>query len=202
LVLGGTGVASGALSNILKIQGFSEDLTMTPATTMDEVFDSTRAKITVEKETDSTSFTIRLTGIDPSVADATFGSHLHTGPCVEGNPGSAGPHYNHQVVVDGKAFPKLGETPSATIAEVSPDTEVWFDLVPNEDGMAYDETTVPFVPVDPEGGMSVVVHVLPTNTKDNYPTLGGAAGSAGTRQACFPVNVSQLFPTEPPAPAE
>jgi hypothetical protein len=82
---------------------------MTPATTMDEVFDSTRAKITVEKKTDSTSFTIRLNGIDPSVADATFATHLHTGPCVEGNPGSAGPHYNHQVVVDGKAFPKFGE---------------------------------------------------------------------------------------------
>jgi hypothetical protein len=96
----------------------------------------------------------------------------------------------------------LAKTPSATIAEVSPDTEVWFDLVPNEDGMAYDETTVPFVPVDREGGMSVVVHVLPTNTKDDYPTFGGAVGSAGTRQACFPVNVSELFPTEPPAPAE
>jgi hypothetical protein len=70
-------------------------------------------------------------------------------------------------------------------AEVSPRTEVWFDLLPNADGMAYDTTTVPFVPVDPDGVMSVVVHV--SFTKPD--------GSAGTRQACFPLDVSQVFPT-------
>jgi hypothetical protein len=86
LVMGGAGVASGALSNILKIQGFSEDLTMTPSTVADEVFDSARAKITIDKETDSiTTFTVRVTGIDPSAAGQTFGSHLHSGPCIEGS---------------------------------------------------------------------------------------------------------------------
>jgi hypothetical protein len=181
LVLGGTGVASGALSNILKIQGFSEDLTMTPASTLDEVFDSARAKITIKKGADNTTFTIRLTGIDPSVANTTFGSHLHTGPCVENGGGSVGPHYNHDVT--------LGISP----ARIGPETEVWFDLVPDEDGMAYDVTTVPFVPVDPDGVMSVVVHQLATDP---------VTGIAGTKQACFPVDVSNLFPTEVSAPAE
>jgi hypothetical protein len=191
LVLGGTGVASGALSSILKVQGFSEDLTMTPVTALDEVFDSARAKITIKTGTDSTTFTIRLTGIDPSVANTTFGSHLHTGVCLEGQPSDAGPHYNDQVVVGGKKFPSASVDP-AEWAEVSPNTEVWFELVPDQDGMAYDATTVPFIPVDPDGVMAVVVHQSYTK----------ADGSAGTRQACFPVDVSQVFPTEPPAPAE
>jgi hypothetical protein len=183
--LGGTGVASGALSSILKIQSFSEDLTTTPITTWDEVFDSARAKITIEKGTDSTTFIVRLTGIDPSVANTTFGSHLHTDACVEGKPLDAGPHYNDQVVVDGKKFPSPTVDP-ADWAVVSPETEAWFELVPDEEGMAYDKTTVPFVPVDPNGVMSVVVHQ--SYTKPD--------GTAGTRQACFPVDVSQLFPTE------
>lgn len=182
LVMGGAGVASGALSDILKIQGFSEDLTMTPSTVADEVFDSARAKITIDKETDTLStFTIRVTGIDVTGLDPgqTFGSHLHTGPCIEGSGASAGPHYNHDAAS------------SASPVRIGRETEVWFDLVPDEDGMAYAETTVPFVPVD-DGEMSIVVHQLPTN-----PTTG----TAGARQACFPVQVSsELFPTAFPSP--
>jgi hypothetical protein len=53
------------------------------------------------------------------------------------------------------------------------------------EGEAYDETTVPFVPVDPDGVMSVVVHVQATN-----PTTG----AAGSRQACFPLKVPQFVP--------
>jgi Cu-Zn family superoxide dismutase len=181
--MGGAGVASGALSDILKIQGFSEDLTTAPSTGADEIFDLARAKITIDKETDSrTTFTIRITGIDvsgdPSVAGQTFGSHLHTGPCIEGSGASAGPHYNHDVA--------RSVSPAATATT----TEVWFDLVPDEDGMAYAETTVPFVPVD-DGEMSIVVHQLPTNP---------ITGAAGSRQACFPADVSQLFPTAFPSP--
>lgn len=78
-----------------------------------------------------------------------------------------------------------GRTP-----EVSSETEVWFDLIPNAVGVASDETTVPFVPVDPDGVMSVVVHVAPTNTD----LLLGLAGGAGARQACFPLSVYGIFP--------
>jgi superoxide dismutase, Cu-Zn family len=183
LVLGGTQVASGALSNILKIQGSAEDL----MTTTDGTLDSARAKITINEGTDSTTFSIRVTGIDPSQAGNTLGSHLHIGPCVEGTGGAAGGHYNHAAA--------LGVSP----APVSPETEVWFDLVADENGMAYDETTVPFVPIDSAltdstgtpGVMSVVVHLLPTNTELNYPNNPGAVGFAGGRQACFPVLVPQ-----------
>jgi hypothetical protein len=150
-----------------------------------------------------------VTGIDPTIAGTPLGSHLHTGPCVEndfGNPtaspspiapgAQAGPHYNHDVHFFGKAFPKLGELPSDTVAAVSPKTEVWFDLVPDAEGTASDKAKVSFVPVDSDGVMSVVVHVLPTNTEPNYPNAGGV-GTAGGRQACFPLSVTGIFPTTP-----
>jgi Cu/Zn superoxide dismutase len=142
--------------------------------------DAANAKITITGDSGSTTFAIRLTGIDPTIAGQTLGAHLHTGPCVEGDAGpppgtQAGPHYNHDVA--------LGHLP----VRISPETEVWFDVVPDEEGMAYDSTTVPFVPIDADptrvpGVMSVVVHVLPTNPLD---------GTAGARQACFPVRVPQ-----------
>jgi hypothetical protein len=135
----------------LKIRAWAEDL----LTSNEGPLDSARAKITIAEGTDSTTFTIRVTGMDPSAAGTVLGAHLHTGPCIEGEGTAAGPHYNQQVVVGGKSFAE---------AEISPNTEVWFDLVADEEGMAYDETTVPFVPVDPDGIMSVVVHVTSTNT--------------------------------------
>jgi hypothetical protein len=54
-----------------------------------------------------------------------------------------------------------------------------------EDGVASDTTTVPFVPVDPDGIMSIVVHEHETET---------TFGSAGPREACFPVRVPQWIP--------
>jgi hypothetical protein len=93
------------------------------------------------------------------------------------------------VVVGGKAFPKPGELPSETIAEVSSETEVWFSFVPNAHGTATDDATVSFVPVDPDSKMSIVVHLLATDP---------ATGLAGGRQACFPLDVSDWAPTTPP----
>jgi hypothetical protein len=101
---------------------------------------------------------------------------LSTTPATQ--PGAkAGPHYNHDVGAEGK---------TGTDSEISPNTEVWFDLVPDQEGVAVDETTVNFRPVDPDGVMSVVIHDGPTN-----PT-SGAAGKF--RQACFPVSVPQWVP--------
>ena len=201
-VLGGTGIASGDLLDILKIHEDSHDVhTSTVA------LDDAKAKITVDKGTNSTSFSIRVTGIDVTGIDfskpvSPLGSHLHTGKCMEGDFGDpsatpsplvpgwqAGPHYNDEVVVDGKVFPTVSVPSGPNVAAVNPETEVWFDLVPDEEGMAYDETTVPFVPVDPDGAMAVVVHVQATNT-----TTGGA----GTRQACFPLSVAGVFPNTIP----
>ena len=188
LILGATQAASGALSAIFREQ--SENLLTDPATA--RPFDLAKAAIAIAVEGKSTTFSIDVTKIDPSVAGMKLGSHLHTGPCVEESGGSAGPHYNHEVVTKNKSFPVVGERTYGYTAEVSPNTEVWFDLIPDAAGKASDGTTVPFVPVDPDGVMSVVVHVLPTNTD---PLLG-AVGGAGTRQACFPLSVSGIFPTE------
>ena len=188
LVLGGTQAASGMLSAIFKEQ--SENLLLDPAAA--RPFDSAKATIRIAVEGNSTTFNIDLTKVDPSIAGKTLGSHLHTGPCVEESGGSAGPHYNHEVVTKNKEFPVLGQKTYGYTAEVSPNTEVWFDLVPDSAGVASDQTTVPFVPEDPDGVMSVVVHVSPTNTD---PLLG-LVGGAGARQACFPLSVSSIFPTE------
>jgi len=62
---------------------------------------------------------------------------------------------------------------------VSPQTEVWFDLVPDADGVAVDQTLVPFITDRGiSGERSVVIHMEATNE-----TTGGA----GPRQACLPL---------------
>jgi Cu/Zn superoxide dismutase len=176
LVLGGTQVASGALTNILKIQAFAEDLQMST----EGPLDSARAKITIVEGTDSTTFSIRATGLGSSAQNQILGSHLHVGECIEGSGTSASDHYNSQIAA---GVPKAE-------AVISRDTEVWFDLVADEEGMAHAVTTVQFVPVDSEltdpsgtpGVMSIVVHVQSTDP---------VTGLAGPRQACFPVLVPQ-----------
>jgi hypothetical protein len=176
LALGGTQVASGVLSTIFREQ--SENLLATS-------LNLAKATITISQEGTSTTFRIDLTKIDSSEEDKMLGSHLHTGPCVEEQGTAAGPHYNHDVVANNKRFPVPGELKTyGYTAEVSSSTEVWFDLMV-EEGNASDETTVPFVPVDPDGVMSVVVHEKATD-----PTTG----LAGIRQACFPLDVSGVFP--------
>jgi Cu/Zn superoxide dismutase len=187
LVLGGTQAASGALSTIFEEK--SENLLTTS-------LNSAKATITITQETNSTTFRIDLTQIDKSEAGKMLGSHLHTGPCVEEDGGSAGPHYNHDVVTENKRFPGPDEKTYGYTAEVSRNTEVWFNLRPDAEGKASDETTVPFVPVDPDGVMSVVVHALETNIQYGSPNADQPAGWAGTRQACFPLSVSGTFPTE------
>ena len=189
LVLGGAQAASGALSTIFREQ--SENLLTTSGP-----FDMAKATIRIAVDGNITTFNIDLTKIDPSIADTPLGSHLHTGPCVEGMGMSAGPHYNHEVVTRNKVFPVLGQKTTGRTAEVSAETEVWFDLKPDGAGVASDETKVKFVPEDPDGVMSVVVHVLETNTEFGIPNENQLAGFAGLRQACFPLSVSGIFPTE------
>jgi hypothetical protein len=61
-----------------------------------------------------------------------------------------------------------------------------------EDRAASDQVTVPFVPLDLDGVMSIVIHVESTDED---------TGLAGARQACFPLAVPedwiyQPLPTE------
>jgi hypothetical protein len=165
LVLGGTQVAAGALLESFKFS--RQQLTdLLPGTT-DGPFDSARAKTTVGLTSEGgTTITIRVTGIDTSallepLPEGGIGAHLHVGPCAN----SLG-HYKK-------------DTSFTTAVR---ENEFWFDFVPDADGMAYDETTMPFVPID-EGEMSIVIH-------ENNSLVGG------TKQACFPLPVSGIFPTE------
>jgi Cu/Zn superoxide dismutase len=157
-------------------------------------FDGAKGTLRVSQAPDDTATGFKLTvdGIDEAAAGQEFGAHLHTGPCVNedyANPdigkaaGSlAGPHYKHGVA------PSLEEV------------EVWFDFIPNDHGVATDDTKKNFVPVDSSlnpGEMSIVIHVLPTNTEFGVPTAGQPVGYAGARQACFRL----LTPDWVPKPA-
>ena len=158
-------------------------------------FDSTTGKVTIVQNDDgTTTFSIKITGIDTSmpVPDDGYGAHLHNGPCVDGDyadsaigkvAGSlAGPHYNTELGPDGTSL----EYTNLPGAVKTADHEVWFALVPSEeDGAARDRVTVPFVPVDSDGEMSIRYSADHTNPD---------TGAAGARQACFPLSVPQWVP--------
>jgi superoxide dismutase, Cu-Zn family len=175
LVFGTMQAANGASTETYKYTGALRDVRV-----VDGPYDSTHAKVTiVQQDTDSTQFSIKITGIDISASGEKVGAHLHIGPCVEGNGDAAGRHYNSQMV-------PAGTLTNYADAEKSPTTEVWFDLVPSaEDGAASFTATVPFVPKDLDGVMSIVVHIEPTRP---------VTGFANSRQACFPLYVPQWIP--------
>jgi superoxide dismutase, Cu-Zn family len=171
LILGGTQAANGDTPDYYYYSGDLVRIVPGP-------FDGAKATLRIKQTSeDGTGFKLRIEGIDPSVAGTEFGSHLHVGPCVEGNGGAAGGHYNHG-------------------GGISEQTEVWFDLVPNDNGNVTYNAVVPFVPVDSNpnyipGVMSIVIHMLPTDKTGSTPT---GVGSAGPRQACFPLSVSFWSP--------
>jgi hypothetical protein len=198
LALGGTQVAVGVIEMFTPQDG---DVTNLP---IEGPFDSAFVTLQVQKNGgEGTTFVLDVTKINTTFAGQEFGAHLHTKDCDDYSSGltrPGGPHYNHEVhgVVPGKQFPSL-TVPEEDWAEVSRRTEVWFDLVPNADGVASDSTTVKFVPVDPEvvtldpedpvkQPMSIVLHNAPTAPK---------TGSAGDRGACFTLDAEWA---EEPAP--
>jgi Cu/Zn superoxide dismutase len=149
-------------------------------------FDDATASLRIMQTTeDGTNFKLRVEGIHTSAEGIKFGAHLHVGACTEGVPvgTSAGGHYNDQV------FPAGTLTYAAAVK--SPKTEVWFDLVSDANGITADSTLVPFVPVDDDGIMSIVIHDLP-HTDPN-------TGVAGTRAACLPVKVPATWIYQAPA---
>ncbi|MEJ7582581.1 MAG: superoxide dismutase family protein [Acidimicrobiales bacterium] len=102
---------------------------------------------------------LMVTGLDRLASGSRFGAHVHTGPCVEGDGVSAGPHYT--------------VTGSAPLSE----REVWLDFTVGRGGTARASATVDFV--IPQGGArAIVVHAMPT----------AVDGTAGPRMACIPVD--------------
>jgi hypothetical protein len=173
LILGGTQVAVGVIEMFPTDGGVAIDL---DPTTTDAPFDGASVTLQVQKNGgDGTNFVLDVTGINQAAVGEEFGAHLHSKACHDT---SGGPHYNHEVVAGGVPVED---------AEISRRTEVWFDLVPNADGVARDSSTVKFVPVDPEvldplvgpglvQPMSIVLHNDSTAPK---------TGKAGLREACF-----------------
>jgi len=111
-------------------------------TTVSGPFDGANARLIAISRGDSETFILIVTGIDRTAAGNTYGAHVHSGPCVEGNGAAALGHYN------------IGGPPSPT-------TEVWLDFTVNPGGVGVSTTTVPFV-VAP-GERSVVIHQEPTS---------------------------------------
>lgn len=100
-----------------------------------------------------------LAALDPAAVGRTYGAHIHSGPCIAGDPDAAGPHLN------------AGDPPS-------PETEVWLDVTVHEGGWGGASAAVPFT--IPEGGAgSIVVHARATDP---------ATGDAGDRLACIPLD--------------
>jgi Cu-Zn family superoxide dismutase len=167
LALGGVQAASG--ESFLR-QLFSDNLTdldkdgafTAPVTT--GAFDLATAdlKVTESEDGTRTTFWIRVKGIDLDFAGKTFGSHLHTGPCT-GDYGGVSGHYN--------------DDPSNQTQQPLRDREVWFDLIPNEDGVAVDKTVRPF-PNPVVDGMSIVIHAQETDE---------TSGIAGPKEVCLPL---------------
>jgi hypothetical protein len=164
LMLGGIQAASGDV--IKKIIEVSPLVDLDKGTTaLDQPDTKATLRIIPAPDGAATSFKLQVTGIDAPVG-SVFGAHLHVGKCVEPTllvPNPVGPHY------------KANDKPA------SPENEVWFDLVVNDQGEATDDTKVLFRPTDVDGDMSVVIHV-------------DVAAVSSTKQACLPLRVEDLNP--------
>lgn len=128
--------------------------------------DGARAKLVFAQHHGSSTFVLVVSGVAPAGVGKTYGAHLHTGPCVAGDPAAAGPHYN-QSTVNGVVPPV-----------VSDQTEVWLDVTIGPAGGAVAVAQVPFVPAP--GNRALVLHEKAT---DDH-------GTAGARLACLPVSWS------------
>ena len=143
----------------LQVSSVLRDLQPTTA----EPFDGATSRLRMNVHDHSTSFSLKLAGIDPAAVGQSYGAHLHVGRCVAGDGAAAGPHYNVDVLA--------GVVPPV----VDPTTEVWLDFRVRRDGTARSAAWVPFVVQ--AGDRAVVIHAEPTSP----------SGTAGARLACLPV---------------
>jgi Cu/Zn superoxide dismutase len=177
LVLGATQMASGEAPVTTTTYGGD----LVDASSDYSPFDGAKATLRVIETPAGSTFKLRVSGIDAPNAGPEHGAHLHTGWCVEDDNGlAAGPHYNTDVLPGGLSYAD---------AVKSPKTEVWFQLIADEDGTAEYQAAVPFVPKDLDGVMSIIIH------RDS--TTAGT-GAAGPRQACFEFDVPKSWVVEPP----
>ena len=168
LVLGGVQAASGEILLKEAFQSLLTDLNtddiapLPDGQPMTGAFDSAKAKLQViHKSGYKTTFALKVENID-GYAGREFGSHLHVGDCA------TSPHYTNPDL-DPKLLPVEQR-------------EIWFRVIPDENGVATDDTTVSYMPKDPDGDgdMSIVIHRDPTKPD----------GKAGPREACLPLETT------------
>jgi hypothetical protein len=136
------------------------------STATPDAFDGARATAMMISVGPASYFRVQIRGIDKDAINAAgYGSHLHVGPCVEGDKGPVGVHYNISTDV-----PPL----------VNSETEVWLDFKVNSDGNARPTSNVQFVP--DKGDRSIVIHEKPTDQN----------GKAGNKLACLPFEIKKL----------
>jgi len=138
------------------------------STATPDVFDGAKATAMMLSVGDTSYFRVQISGIGKDASNSVgYGAHLHVGPCVDGDKGPVGAHYNTSLdPVTG--LPKV----------ISAKTEVWLDFTVNSDGYARTTRNVQFVPE--KGNRAIAIHQDPTNPKD---------GKAGSKLACLPLEI-------------
>ena len=172
LILGATLTASGEAPNILFGPKTVEVTDLRPAD-LKGPLDDASATLRILKSDEGTGFRLRVTGVDRSWEGHDFGAHLHVGLCVT-------PTFDERTDPISYSNDTGGHYGDKHLP--FPDNEVWFDLVPDEEGVANDEAWVPFMPVDdPPPGMSIVIHresaALPTTKSQKEVCLPVAVDS-------------------------
>jgi hypothetical protein len=152
-----------------------------PKTT--DLFDGAKATATVMGVGGSTFFRVQVRGVDDSAVGKVYGAHLHQGPCglAKDQAGvlqpTVGAHYN--------TSEKDSETGLYTV--INDQTEVWLDFEVDPFGNARSTARVPFVPT--AGERSITLHASPTL---HHATETAAAGTAGAKLACLPLEIRTL----------
>jgi hypothetical protein len=151
-----------------------------PSTT---VFDGAKATATMMSVGGSTFFRIQVRGADDRAVGNVYGAHLHQGECglAKDQAGvlqpTVGAHYNTSpLAADGKTYTVINDQ-----------TEVWLDFEVDPFGNARSTARVPFVPTT--GKRSITLHAAPTL---HHATETAAAGTAGAKLACLPLEIRTL----------
>ena len=139
------------------------------STATPDVFDDARGTAMMISVGSASYFRVQIRDIDKAATTNSYGygAHLHVGPCMEGDQGPVGAHYNTSPKDD-------AGLPTAISATV----EVWLDFKVNSDGETRTTANVQFVPE--KGNRAVVIHQDPTNPAD---------GKAGSKLACLPLEI-------------
>jgi hypothetical protein len=184
---GGGGFGAGSQSSSMSWGFYNGPLTDLSPNTHDpkttDLFDGAKATATMMGVGGSTFFRVQVRGVDDSAVGKVYGAHLHQGPCglAKDQAGvlqpTVGAHYNTSA--------KDPVTGLYTV--ISNRTEVWLDFEVDPFGNARSTARVPFVPT--AGERSITLHASPTL---HHATATAAAGTAGAKLACLPLEIRKL----------